>query len=223
VEQQPVRARMCGFGDKDRRPITPPPCVRLIITDAASGAEVDYNEIDSTFFVLTVDLWDQNKGSEVNLVRQNSGTPTVSISTSSTASYPPQVERQHYLIPNPAPMMPGPQYGGGGMAPHHHPQPSYHHPHPNPNVASYYHPQQQQPPPPPPPPPQLSHPQYGYHPPPPPGYMVAPPTAPPAGMFTRNLIGSLCVNAFRLTDTEGKVGFWFVLQDLSVRTEGFFR
>jgi hypothetical protein len=42
-------------------------------------------------------------------------------------------------------------------------------------------------------------------------------------MFTRNLIGSLAVNAFKLNDTEGKPGFWFVLQDLSVRTEGSFR
>ena len=29
--------------------------------------------------------------------------------------------------------------------------------------------------------------------------------------------------SFKLVDTEGKTGFWFVLQDLSVRTEGFFR
>lgn len=59
VVQQPIRARMCGFGDKvrsskrisnairtnipwqDRRPITPPPCVRLIVTDAKSGKEID--------------------------------------------------------------------------------------------------------------------------------------------------------------------------------------
>jgi hypothetical protein len=41
VVQQPRRARMCGFGDKDRRPITPPPCVRLVITDVNTGKEVD--------------------------------------------------------------------------------------------------------------------------------------------------------------------------------------
>ncbi|KAG5922091.1 hypothetical protein E4U42_005609 [Claviceps africana] len=41
VVQQPKRARMCGFGDKDRRPITPPPCVRLIITDVVTGKEID--------------------------------------------------------------------------------------------------------------------------------------------------------------------------------------
>ena len=52
---------------------------------------------------------------------------------------------------------------------------------------------------------------------------AVPPPASAAGMFTRNLIGSLAVNAFKLTDTDGQLGFWFVLQDLSVRTEGTFR
>jgi len=45
----------------------------------------------------------------------------------------------------------------------------------------------------------------------------------PTGMFTRNLIGSLSASAFRLTDPQDKIGIWFILQDLSVRTEGNFR
>ena len=45
----------------------------------------------------------------------------------------------------------------------------------------------------------------------------------PTGMFTRNLIGSLAASAFRLTDPDDRIGIWFVLQDLSVRTEGTFR
>jgi len=45
----------------------------------------------------------------------------------------------------------------------------------------------------------------------------------PQGMFTRNLIGSLAASAFRLSDPEDKIGIWFILQDLSVRTEGCFR
>lgn len=45
----------------------------------------------------------------------------------------------------------------------------------------------------------------------------------PTGMFTRNLIGSLSASAFRLTDPDDRIGIWFVLQDLSVRTEGSFR
>ena len=49
VAQQPIRARMCGFGDKDRRPITPPPCVRLIVTEEGTGKEVQI-KYDTSFF-----------------------------------------------------------------------------------------------------------------------------------------------------------------------------
>lgn len=48
-------------------------------------------------------------------------------------------------------------------------------------------------------------------------------TQQPNGMYTRNLIGSLVSSAARLEDPNGKLGIWFVLQDLSVRTEGWFR
>lgn len=40
------------------------------------------------------------------------------------------------------------------------------------------------------------------------------------GAFTRNLIGSLVASAFKLHDISDELGIWFVLQDLSVRTEG---
>ncbi|OMJ22852.1 hypothetical protein AYI70_g2609 [Smittium culicis] len=36
IVQHPLRARMCGFGGKDRRPIDPPPAVRLIAYDENS-------------------------------------------------------------------------------------------------------------------------------------------------------------------------------------------
>jgi hypothetical protein len=49
------------------------------------------------------------------------------------------------------------------------------------------------------------------------------PQVQPTGMFTRNLIGSLSASASRLTDPNERIGIWFVLQDLSVRTEGSFR
>ena len=61
VVQQPVRARMCGFGDKvwfdsvhmytdakasqDRRPISPPPCIRLLIFDPKTGDEINYEYV----------------------------------------------------------------------------------------------------------------------------------------------------------------------------------
>lgn len=46
---------------------------------------------------------------------------------------------------------------------------------------------------------------------------------PNGGMYTRNLIGSLAASASRLQDPSDKIGIWFILQDLSVRTEGWFR
>lgn len=45
----------------------------------------------------------------------------------------------------------------------------------------------------------------------------------PQGMFTRNLIGSLAASASKLADPHDKIGIWFVLQDMSIRTEGNFR
>lgn len=176
--------------------------------DAATGKEIDPNEVDSTFFVLTVDLWDNEGTREVNLVRHSSGAPTVSISSSTTTSYPPPVERPAmYMAPAMTqqfdmygrPMPPQPQYSAPSVPPSyyqgHGGPPSYQYSNPNP----YAHNPVQMP-------------------------MVAPPPPSSAtGMFTRNLIGSLTVNAFKLTDTDNKVGFWFVLQDLSVRTEGSFR
>lgn len=76
----------------------------------------------------------------------------------------------------------------------------------------------------------VTHSQYGYQAAnPQPAYMTVQGISPlpsaqtGGGMFTRNLIGSLTVNAFKLHDPVGKLGFWFILQDLSVRTEGIFR
>ena len=37
------------------------------------------------------------------------------------------------------------------------------------------------------------------------------------------LIGSYSSSLYRLKDPQNKDGYWFVLQDLSVRTEGHFR
>ncbi|KAI9674459.1 MAG: Velvet complex subunit ryp3 [Caeruleum heppii] len=230
VVQQPVRARMCGFGDKDRRPITPPPCVRLIVRDAKTNKEVDINEIEQGYYVLTVDLWSADGTREVNLVRHSATSP--SISTAVSSSYPPPNQSSpSYSYAPPQPQYqtsynaPTPLSVPAPPPPHAHPQHPHAHPHP-------YAPQQPQPQQVPPPqgyygqPPQQPGgppmaPQGYYHPGPP----QAPPSQAPApsGMFTRNLIGSLSASAFRLTDPDNKMGVWFILQDLSVRTEGTFR
>ncbi|KAL9107103.1 MAG: hypothetical protein Q9227_007969 [Pyrenula ochraceoflavens] len=112
VEQQPIRARMCGFGDKDRRPITPPPCIRLVVMDQATGKELDIklatvrlilivrmltlaSEIDTSYYVLTVDIWDEHGETEQNIVKTStSGSPAISAAT--TISYPPSVQPSPY-------------------------------------------------------------------------------------------------------------------------------
>ncbi|KAI9891771.1 MAG: hypothetical protein M1814_002335 [Vezdaea aestivalis] len=194
VVQQPVRARMCGFGDKDRRPITPPPCVRLIVRDANTNKEVDINEVDTSFYVLTVDLWSAEGNREVNLVRHSATSPSISAATSS--SYPP-----------PPPTPPPYAYSQPGQ-PFQPPYGQVPHPHNGyAQVPPNFYPNQVQPA------------YYGAQMP----HQAIQQPASASGMFTRNLIGSLSASAFKLTDPDNKIGVWFILQDLSVRTEGQFR
>jgi hypothetical protein len=178
------------------------------------------SDVDSTFFVLTVDLWDSSGSQEVNLVRHSTGAPTTSISTSTTTSYPPPPDRPSLYMSQPHMAM--------GYDPHRNAYASMMSPQSQispygaaaPMQQNYYPPTPLTP---------ATPVGFPYSTPGAAGGMYAPmaPIAMPptqaTGMFTRNLIGSLTVNAFKLVDTEGKTGFWFVLQDLSVRTEGNFR
>ena len=205
VEQQPIRARMCGFGDKDRRPITPPPCVRLVVYDTHTGQEVPFNDIDSTYFVLMVDLYDAQGVNAVNLVRHSSAAPTVSISSSTTTSYPPPPERTHHMFTAQV------QYDSRGGMPQQHMVQYGGNPVPGPQ--GYWQAQ----------PPGYPMPQNMYGQPPVQMTNTMIPATPMGSNHTRNLIGMNAVNACRLQDLDQKPGFWFVLQDLSVRTEGTFR
>ncbi|KAH6634439.1 velvet factor-domain-containing protein [Chaetomium sp. MPI-SDFR-AT-0129] len=231
VVQQPQRARMCGFGDKDRRPITPPPCVRLVVKDAKSGKEIDCNEIEHTMYVLNVDLWSEDALKEVNLVRHTTATP--SISSTSPASYA-QIEQNtpafSHILPSSRDMGYAQQMGyppPGQVSPYGMQQP-YGQGFVSPNGGGYQPPNQYYP--------QADlqglaqmvaspygparvyEPQLGNMP-----QRMSMSGNPPSGMFTRNLIGSLAASAFRLQDPQDKIGIWFILQDLSVRTEGCFR
>ncbi|THV52501.1 hypothetical protein BGAL_0077g00140 [Botrytis galanthina] len=252
VQQQPKRARMCGFGDKDRRPITPPPCVKLSITEIATGKEVDVNNIEHGMFVLNVDLWSADGDRPVNLVRHSQTSPSISATvpvsytqiqggaaayssllpgqsqrepTSPTyGSAPPYQGAGFSSFPGPpqvsaySQQQPGQQSGYGGN-PNYPPPNGYQVP---PQQSNYYYPQ-----------PSQSVPSHNNQDPYPSrpftpqdlglGRIPISQTNPPQGMFTRNLIGSLSASAFRLTDPDDRIGIWFVLQDLSVRTEGDFR
>ncbi|KAL8645436.1 MAG: hypothetical protein Q9226_007304 [Calogaya cf. arnoldii] len=203
--------------------------------------------IDTSFFVLTVDLWNAEGTKEVNLVRHSQTSPSISAATST--SYPPPA-----VVQNPFGLttyMPSNTYAPLSHQPYsnHHQQPHQQQIYPAPSQGYHTHtyqqqmsygqqfapmPQQQ---------PQnqayfvngiaataYNQPHMGHY-----QHHLTPNGLPrtvvdqtatsptPPGMFTRNLIGSLGVSAFKLTDCDNALGIWFVLQDLSVRTEGTFR
>ena len=153
--------------------------------------------MDTSFYVLTVDLWSADGSREVNLVRHSATSPSISAATSSSYPPPPQTPPPPYGYQQAQP----PYQNSYGQIPNHHN--SY-----GPTSAMLG----------------------GYYSGPTPGGYYAnqmphggPPPSAPSGMFTRNLIGSLSASAFKLTDPNNKIGVWFILQDLSVRTEGNFR
>ncbi|KAG0709888.1 velvet factor-domain-containing protein [Suillus ampliporus] len=67
VVQQPLRARMCGFGDKDRRPLAPAAVAKMVVR-REDNSIVDVEDIDCSFFLVTVDLWSADGKREMNLV-----------------------------------------------------------------------------------------------------------------------------------------------------------
>ncbi|ORX55101.1 hypothetical protein DM01DRAFT_1335395 [Hesseltinella vesiculosa] len=67
VCQQPLHARMCGFGEKDRRPIDPPPIVRLVVRQQ-DNEPVDVHTLQIPFFVLHVTLWSADRTEERNII-----------------------------------------------------------------------------------------------------------------------------------------------------------
>ena len=217
-------------------------CLRMLIFFGRS-------DIDTSYYVLTVDLWSAEATREVNLVRHSATSPSISAATSS--SYPPPptpppsfphgppmtqvhvgLTQQNYGQSMPSASYPS-QYSYQQNPdpyqqhipnPYQHSSNPYQAPPPAPHTQSYYttpsgtpitptHYYQQS---------SLS----AQGPLLSPQQMMPPsndPRSAPSGMFTRNLIGSLCVSAFKLTDPDGVMGVWFILQDLSVRTEGTFR
>jgi len=194
---------MCGFGDKDRRPISPPPCIRLLIMDEKTGVEIDYNKIeDLSRFILVVDLADVDTLKESNMVVHLSGN-NPAIGSSERGAFPPT----HSTIPSNVPQprdfdVPRVQAyqnsqfhgnvsstGFGGLL--------------NGNGHS-------------------TNGSYGGA--PGPGYGIPPPSqSNPPQSCSRNLIGSLSATSFKLNDPAEKTGLWFIFQDLSIRTEGVFR
>jgi hypothetical protein len=163
--------------------------------------------VDCNFFILSVDLWDPEGRQEQNLVMHPSNTTAAALAGSSGSSpTTPSGYQQSWA-------------GGPPMdnQPYHY-QSEYN---PNPGYVQPTHNSNQNY--------QPGYPSAMY----PSGPAPMHPAYPPedqygtqhsqGGSFTRNLIGSLTASAFRLKDDKDVPGIWFILQDLSVRTEGTFR
>ncbi|KAJ2156804.1 hypothetical protein GGF46_004946 [Coemansia sp. RSA 552] len=89
MAQHPVRARMCGFGEKDRRPLDPPPVVRLRVRDDR-GQFMLSEDVDSWKFVVSATLWapysDHDRSIVINPNTLPSSVPVYQASTSSAAA-----------------------------------------------------------------------------------------------------------------------------------------
>ncbi|EPE10335.1 vea protein [Ophiostoma piceae UAMH 11346] len=59
VRQQPLAARSCGFGERDRRVIDPPPIVQLSIDDPKATAEEISMRLRFQFTVLYCSIWNE--------------------------------------------------------------------------------------------------------------------------------------------------------------------
>jgi hypothetical protein len=57
VRQQPISARACGFGERDRRVVDPPPILVLGINDPAASAEELGARLRSRVYVVHCSLW----------------------------------------------------------------------------------------------------------------------------------------------------------------------
>ncbi|RDI79356.1 hypothetical protein Vi05172_g10558 [Venturia inaequalis] len=63
VRQQPIAARACGFGERDRRVIDPPPIIQLMVTDPKTG-KVDLDELHYSLNVVHCTLWNADGSHE---------------------------------------------------------------------------------------------------------------------------------------------------------------
>jgi hypothetical protein len=63
VRQQPFAARSCGFGERDRRVIDPPPIVQLTIessADSPASPEEVSRRLRHPYFVVHCSIWDES-------------------------------------------------------------------------------------------------------------------------------------------------------------------
>lgn len=68
VVQGPIRGRTCGFGDSDRRALSPPLIIRLRVFKDG-GEEIEADQVDMCLLICAADLWSADRSREMNLVQ----------------------------------------------------------------------------------------------------------------------------------------------------------
>jgi hypothetical protein len=89
VRQQPVRARMCGFGEKDRRPIDPPPVIKLLELKAPTP------DAQLQCLIVQCTLWDEDGKENRDIIRTTTGATS---GLGSAEELPGQVEEKHARV-----------------------------------------------------------------------------------------------------------------------------
>lgn len=168
---------MCGLGDKDRRQISPPPFLRLLVFDQLTNQLVNVDDVDITTYVLVVELWSPDEKEDLslnqNIITEESSLPNSPVEFKGEASEKSEDgvgqleakdnENQNRQHDGDTPKTPPRNSSGSDSE----------------------------------------------------GSLGEIPT--------RNLIGNLVTNAFKLFDDNNEKGIWFILHDLSVRIEGEFK
>ena len=93
IRQQPAAARACGFGERDRRVIDPPPILELKITDKATGSpEQDLNAMLALHCTL---LSHDGKEDETEVPPTEKGMPTTRRLMGTLVASPYQAKDEH--------------------------------------------------------------------------------------------------------------------------------
>ncbi|ORX68793.1 hypothetical protein DL89DRAFT_268565 [Linderina pennispora] len=66
IVQQPIRARMCGSSDKDWRPVSPPPVLKLVLYDHDGNSVIDNSFMQH--LVIHTTLWKDSEEEELTVV-----------------------------------------------------------------------------------------------------------------------------------------------------------
>lgn len=66
VRQQPIAARACGFGERDRRVIDPPPILQLLVEDPKATPEEISARLRQPYLVVHCTLWDPEKDEDAS-------------------------------------------------------------------------------------------------------------------------------------------------------------